>query len=134
MGKHDVSLCPTQKGLGLTSLEPLKLTKGSDTLDNFLSKVAFESDFRKKACTCVMKTFAIFLFFRNKLSRLEHVLFLQVSFASYFRNPNVVSIGSAVWQCICTPEGVKVSKFSKSNMVDGRHLQNRKKIAISVTV
>jgi len=26
-----------------------------------------------------------FFFFRNKLSRLEHVLFLKVSFASYFR-------------------------------------------------
>jgi len=33
----------------------------SDTLESFLSKVAFESDFRKKTCTCVMKTFAIFL-------------------------------------------------------------------------
>ena len=31
-----------------------------------------------------MKTFAIF-FFRKKLSRLEHVRFLKVSFASYFR-------------------------------------------------
>jgi len=36
-------------------------TKGSDTLESFLSKVAFERDFRKKSCTCVMKTFAIFL-------------------------------------------------------------------------
>jgi len=35
--------------------------EASDTLENFLSKVAFESDFRKKTCTCVMKTFAIFL-------------------------------------------------------------------------
>jgi len=42
--------------------------KASDTLESFLSKVAFESDFRafesdfrKKTCTCVMKTFAIFL-------------------------------------------------------------------------
>jgi len=35
--------------------------KASDTLDSFLSKVAFESDFRKKTCTCDMKTFAIFL-------------------------------------------------------------------------
>ena len=35
--------------------------KGSDTLEIFLSKVAFESDFRKKTCTCVTKTFAIFL-------------------------------------------------------------------------
>ena len=57
--------------------------KGSDTSESFLSKVAFETDFRKKSCTCVTKTFAIF-FFRNKLSWLEHVLFLQVSFASFF--------------------------------------------------
>jgi len=35
--------------------------KASDTLESFLSKVAFESDFQKKACTCVMKTFEIFL-------------------------------------------------------------------------
>ena len=35
--------------------------KASDTLESFLSKVAFESDFRKKTCTCVVKTFAIFL-------------------------------------------------------------------------
>ena len=35
--------------------------KGSVTLESFLSKVAFETDFRKKSCRCVMKTFAIFL-------------------------------------------------------------------------
>ena len=35
--------------------------KASDTLESFLSKVAFERDFRKKTCTCVMKTFAVFL-------------------------------------------------------------------------
>ena len=33
----------------------------SDTLESFLSKVAFESDFRKKSCTHSTKTFAIFL-------------------------------------------------------------------------
>ena len=37
------------------------VTKASDTLESFRSKVAFESDFRKKSCPCVMKTFAIFL-------------------------------------------------------------------------
>ena len=36
--------------------------KGSDTLESFLSKVAFERDLRKKTCTCVMKTFAIRIF------------------------------------------------------------------------
>jgi len=35
--------------------------KASDTLESFLSKIVFESDFRKKTCTCVMKTFAIFV-------------------------------------------------------------------------
>jgi len=64
---------------------PYKFGKDSDTLESLLSKVLFESDFRNKSCTCVMKTFAIFLLSKNKLSRLEHVLFLQVSFASYFR-------------------------------------------------
>jgi len=44
-----------------------KQTYGSDTLESFLSKVTFESNLRKK------------------LSRIEHVLFLKVSFASYFR-------------------------------------------------
>jgi len=39
--------------------------KGSDTLESFLSKVAFESDFRKKSCTCVMKTFAFFLLLKE---------------------------------------------------------------------
>jgi len=57
--------------------------KGSDTLESFLSKVAFESDFRKKPWTC-HENFNNFSSF-EKLSRLEHVLFLQVSFASYFR-------------------------------------------------
>jgi len=36
-------------------------SKGSDTLESFLSKVAFQGDFRKKTCTCVIKTFASFL-------------------------------------------------------------------------
>jgi len=62
--------------------------KGSDTLESFLSKVAFESDFRMKSCTCVMKTFAIF-FFRNEILRLEHVLFCEflskVTFETNFR-------------------------------------------------
>jgi len=35
-------------------------SKASDTLEIFLSKVAFVSHFRKKSCTCVMKT-SIFL-------------------------------------------------------------------------
>ena len=39
--------------------------KGSDTLESFLSKVTFESDFRKKSCTCAMKTFAIFLLLKE---------------------------------------------------------------------
>jgi len=39
--------------------------KGSDTLESFLSKVAFESDFRKKSCTCAVKTFAIFLLLKE---------------------------------------------------------------------
>ena len=94
-----------------------------DTLESFLSKVAFESNLRKKLSTIehvlIVKVsferrkiakvsmthvqvffrkslskeilpmchenFGIFLFFQNKLSRLEHVLFLKVSFASYFR-------------------------------------------------
>jgi len=38
------------------------MTKGSDTLESFLSKVAFESNLRKK------------------LSRIEHVLIVKVSF------------------------------------------------------
>ena len=36
-----------------------------DTLESFLSKVAFERDFRKKTCMCVMKTFAIFLLLKE---------------------------------------------------------------------
>jgi len=28
------------------------MAKASDTQESFLSKVAFESDFRKKTCTC----------------------------------------------------------------------------------
>ena len=40
-------------------------TKASDTLESFFSKVAFEGDFRKKTCTCVMKTFAIFLLLKE---------------------------------------------------------------------
>jgi len=39
--------------------------KASDRLESFLSKIAFESDFQKKTCTCVMKTFAISSFERN---------------------------------------------------------------------
>jgi len=35
--------------------------KGSDTLESFLSKLAFENDFRKKSCSCVMNTIAAFL-------------------------------------------------------------------------
>jgi len=38
------------------------MTKGSDTLESFLSKVAFESNLQKK------------------LSRIEHVLIVKVSF------------------------------------------------------
>jgi len=44
------------------------LYKASDTLESFLSKVAFESDFRKKTCMCVMKTFAIFLLSKETLT------------------------------------------------------------------
>jgi len=36
-------------------------SKASDTLESLHSKVAFESDFQKKTCTCAMKTFSIFL-------------------------------------------------------------------------
>jgi len=72
-------------------------TKGNDTLESFLSELAVESNVRKKPCTCVIKTFAVF-FFRNKLSRLEHVLFLQVFFgkslstASFERKLSSVSL------------------------------------------
>jgi len=58
------------------------ITEGSDTLENFLSKVAFE---RKLERVCVSWKYLQFFFFWNKLSRLEHLLFLQVSFASHFR-------------------------------------------------
>jgi len=37
------------------------VSKGSDTLQSFLSKVGFDTDFRKKSCPCVMNTFAVFL-------------------------------------------------------------------------
>ena len=43
--------------LGIKKTKP----KANDTLESFLSKVAFECDFQKKTCTYVMKTFAIFL-------------------------------------------------------------------------
>ena len=55
-------------------------TKGSDTPESFLSKVTFE----RKLARVSLKLLQFF-FFRKKLSRLEHVLFLKVSFASYFR-------------------------------------------------
>ena len=55
----------------------------SDTLESFLSKVTFESEFREILHDVSWKL-SQFFFFQNKLSRLEHVLFLQVSFASYF--------------------------------------------------
>jgi len=57
-------------------------SKGSDTPESFLSKVAFESDFRKKSCLArVSRKLSQFFFFRNTFSRLEHVLFLHVSLA-----------------------------------------------------
>jgi len=57
--------------------------KGSDTLESFLSKVSFDE---RNLARVSLKLSQLF-FFRNKVSRLEHVLFLhiQVSFASYFR-------------------------------------------------
>ena len=48
-----IASVPAQSGV--------RSAKSSDTLESFLSKVAFESDFRMKSCTYVMKTFAIFL-------------------------------------------------------------------------
>jgi len=47
---------------------------------NFLLKVTFKRNLAR-----VSWKLSQFFFFRNKLSRLEHVLFLQVSFKSYFR-------------------------------------------------
>jgi len=58
----------------------LQSTKGGDTLESFLLKVAFESDFRKKSCTCVMKTFAIFL-----LSKETFTIRTCPILASFFR-------------------------------------------------
>jgi len=55
-------------------------SKGSDTLESFLSRVAFESDFRKKSCTHVMKTFAIFL-----LSKETFAIGTCSILASFFR-------------------------------------------------
>ena len=55
-------------------------SKGSDTLESFLSKVAFESDFRKKSCTCVTETFAIFL-----LSKETFTIRTCSILASFFR-------------------------------------------------
>jgi len=56
--------------MGLLGMERMQWEepKSSDTLESFLSKVTFESDFRKKYCTCVMKTFAIFLLSKETFS------------------------------------------------------------------
>jgi len=61
-----------------------ELASTKSLLESFRSKGAFKRDFQKKSCPCVMKTLQFF-FFWNKLLRLEHVLFLKVSFTSYFR-------------------------------------------------
>jgi len=57
-------------------------TKGTDTLESLLSKVTFKRILHAWRMSWKLSQF---FFFRNKLSRLEHVLFLQVSFANYFR-------------------------------------------------
>ena len=59
---------------------PAQYTKASDTLESFLLKVTFERNLAH-----VSWKLSQFFFFRNKLSPLEHVLFVKVSFASYFR-------------------------------------------------
>jgi len=75
-------------------------------------KVAGESDFRNESCTCVMKTSQFFL--RNKLSRLEHVLFLHVFFrksrstATFERKPS--SVSSSLDCKFQTSEGRKVKR------------------------
>jgi len=53
--------CWTEQSYVCVRQQLIGNSQASDTLASFLSKVTFESDFRKKTCTCVMKTFAICL-------------------------------------------------------------------------
>jgi len=71
--------------------------KASDTLESFLSKVAFESDSRKKTCTCVMKTFASFLLSKETFtirtcSILESFFCKLLSKATFERKLSSVSL------------------------------------------
>jgi len=71
--------------------------KGSDTLESFLWKVTFESDFTKKSCTCVMKTFAIFLLSKENFriracSILESFFRKLLSKATFERKLSCVSL------------------------------------------
>ena len=83
---EDLSRCSSKiESVGLRKCSYYRyLTKASDTLESFLSKVAFESDFRKKTCTCVMKTFAIFLHSKETFTIRTRSI-LESFFASYFR-------------------------------------------------
>jgi len=71
--------------------------KGSDAPESFLSKVAFESDFWKKYCTCVVKTFSIFLLSKETFrirtcSILESYFRKLLSKATFERKLSSVSI------------------------------------------
>jgi len=88
-----------------------KQTYGSDTLESFLSKVTFESDFRKKTCTCVMQSFAIFLLSKETFtirtcSILESFFRKLLSKATFERKLSSVSLPLD-----------KVDSFSLTNQV-----------------
>jgi len=69
-----------QRSRSLEENKSSATAKGSDALESFLSKVAFESDFRNKSCTRVMKTFALFL-----LSKETFTIRTRSVLASFFR-------------------------------------------------